>query len=79
MSEHLTSDERAWREMDSAPRWTLIEGLSDDGEVDQVEWRDNRQCMLASVAPGAGECGPGWVSKLADYLPVDPPIKWRPL
>lgn len=75
----LTNEERAWLDMESAPDSTLIEGLYADGSVDRVEWREHRQCVLASVAPGAGECGSGWVSADADYLPVDPPVKWRPL
>lgn len=67
-----------WQPIETAPRNMLVDGLYDDGDVDQVMYRHNRQCMLSDVARGAGECGPGWVSKEAGYLPVDPPLKWRP-
>jgi hypothetical protein len=69
--------EPPWQPMETAPKGVLIEGLNFDGEVDLVEYRETRQCMLASVARGAGECGPGWVSANADYLPIDAPIAWR--
>lgn len=81
MTEELrTKDPMSWLDMEIAPRdGTLIAGLNADGDIDHVEYRETRQCMLASVAPGAGERGPGWVSAFADYLPIDPPVKWRPL
>jgi hypothetical protein len=69
--------ERTWQPIETAPRNKSVEGLTADGDVDLVEWRETRQCMLASVAKGAGECGPGWVSHLADQLPIDPPVNWR--
>lgn len=56
----------------------LIEGLNFDGDVDLVEYRETRQCMLFTVAKGAGECGAGWVSANAGYLPIDAPMAWRP-
>lgn len=68
-----------WQDIETAPREILVEVLNSDGDVDLAEWRHTRQCMLASVARGAGECGPGWVSSLCGYLPIDAPEKWRPL
>lgn len=66
-----------WKPIETAPKGTLVQGLNAEGDIDVVEYRETRQCMLSSVARGAGECGPGWVSELAGYLPVDPPIAWR--
>lgn len=74
------SDEtNEWRPMETAPKGMLIEGLNADGDIDRVEYRETRQCMLSTVASGAGECGAGWVSKDAGNLPVDPPTAWRPI
>jgi hypothetical protein len=70
-------DELPWHPIESAPKNAPVEVLNADGEVDVAELVDSRQCMLASVARGAGECGPGWVSKLVDNLPIDAPMKWR--
>lgn len=47
-----------------------------DGYVDLVQWADTRKCMLATVAPGAGEVGEGFVSPAAGMLPVDTPEQW---
>jgi hypothetical protein len=66
-----------WQPMSTAPKNKLIEGLTEDNEIDLVEYRETRQCMLSSVAKGAGECGAGWVSAIAGYLPIDSPIAWR--
>lgn len=68
-----------WWPIETAPKGILVEALNSDGDIDLAEWRDTRQCILSYVARGAGECGPGWVSSLAGYLPIDPPVKWRPL
>ncbi len=73
----ISPDELTWQPMDTAPHGRLIDAINSDGNVDLVEYRQTRQCMLASVAHGAGECGPGWVSAHADYLPIDPPVGWR--
>lgn len=70
---------RGWRAIETAPKGVLVEGLNADGDIDHVEWRETRQCMLSTVAHGAGECGAGWISKEAGNLPVDPPTAWRPI
>lgn len=68
-----------WKPIEDAPKdGTLIVGLYEDGEEDLIQWRDSRQCILASVAHGAGQRGPGWASALCDFLPVDPPTAWKP-
>lgn len=66
-----------WKPIETAPRGRLIEALDEDGDIDLVEYRESRQCMLAGVAKGAGERGPGWVSAYAGYLPIDAPVAWR--
>lgn len=55
---------------------TPVEMRWRDGSTEIGEWRDRRQCMLGTRA---GECGPGLVSVLADYLPADDVTHWRPL
>jgi hypothetical protein len=70
---------RKWKPIDSAPRGELVEVLTEDGHIDRAEWREARQCMVAPVAQAAGECGPGWVSQVAGWLPIDLPTHWRPL
>lgn len=66
--------------IETAPKdGTVIVGIYEDREEDHVVWLESRQCMLSSVARGAGECGKGWASALCDFLPVDPPVYWRPL
>lgn len=64
-----------WMSMHNAPRdgrWIL--GLYDDGKM-VIRWADRRRCVLATVAPGAGEFGPGWEDQ-ENGLPVDPPHAW---
>lgn len=68
-----------WQPIETAPKGVLVEGLNADGDIDRVEWRETRQCMLSTVAHGAGEVGAGWVSKDAGNLPIDPPTAWRPI
>lgn len=74
----MEQSERTWRPIDldaKSRHWIL--GLYDDCEL-EIRWADNRQCMLSTVAPGAGQLGPGWEDR-ENHLPVDPPISWRPL
>lgn len=69
-----------WQPMHSAPMdGRYIYGLYKDGSVDVVRWEEQRRCMLAGLAPGSGDCGEGWESKIAGNLPVDPPLAWRPM
>lgn len=46
------------------------------GDSEVAQYREDRHCMLG---PGAGECGVGWVSKEAGYLPIDGIVGWMPL
>lgn len=73
----VMADASNWQPIETAPKGVLVEGLDLEGGIDHVEYRETRQCMLSTVAHGAGECGAGWVSRIAGNLPVDPPIAWR--
>ncbi len=65
--------EQGWRSMDSAPKDRPIECLHADGEPDEVEWADERACMLGRRAGAHGE---GW-QDVENRLPVDDPVLWR--
>ena len=68
---------KLWEPLATAPKdGRTIIGLYDDGEC-EIRWADLRRCVLATVAPGAGEYGPGW-EDLENCLPVDAPSAWRP-
>lgn len=57
------------------PKGVTVLGLNLDGELEDVQYRDERQCMLGTRA---GECGEGFVSIAAGYLPVDDITHWLP-
>lgn len=69
--------DREWRPMDEAPHdGTEILGWYGPDEIVRIRWAEERRCMLASVAPGAGLFGPGWEC-VAESLIVEDPLKWR--
>lgn len=69
----------AWQPMDTAPTdGTPILGYYGADEVVAIRWAESRECMLASVAPGAGLFGPGW-EDVANGLYVDDPVSWAPI
>lgn len=69
--------EEEWFPVENPPaEGIIVVGDFADGE-ELIEYRSERQCMLSSVAQGAGQVGAGWVSVDAGYLPIDPPKRWR--
>lgn len=69
----VPGDAASWPPQDQPIAIQYSDGTSEIGEH-----RENRTCMLGGLAPGAGECGPGFVSKEAGWLPVDDVIAWKP-
>jgi hypothetical protein len=66
-----------WRPMSSAPQdGTTILGRYDDRAI-PIRWAEDRVCMLASTASGAGAFGPGW-EDVDNGLYIDAPEAWRP-
>lgn len=55
-------------------------GHPERGPVERVavRWAEERVCMLADTAPGAGRLGSGW-EDVANALYVDEPTHWRPI
>lgn len=70
-----------WRQMASAPtNGTEIIGLVYDEPI-RMRWAEERKCMLAGLAPGAGLFGAGWEDTL-DHLVIFEeagPVAWLPL
>lgn len=69
-----------WRPIETAPRdGSLLRVRYANGDEDTACWQEARTCMLGR-SPGmpasAGQCGPGWVSSEAEYLPIDEPDFW---
>lgn len=68
-----------WLPMDEAPTdGSPIIGNFEHGEEVEIRWAEERRCMLASVAPGAGLFGPGWEDTY-NGLYMDDPQSWRPV
>lgn len=64
--------------IDIAPKdGTPIIGIYDDGEEFEIEWSEQRQCMLAGVGGGNGYFGCGWQDTY-NKLIVDTPLCWKP-
>lgn len=67
---------KAEKLMRNAPKdGSIIIGVYHDGEI-EIKWSNDRRCMLASVAPGAGIFPPGW-EDIENGLPIDEPLSWR--
>jgi hypothetical protein len=67
-----------WQPMEPAPTdGTPILGLFDGQEV-EMRWSEDRVCILAGTAAGAGTFGPGW-EDTTNGLYVDEPECWRPV
>jgi hypothetical protein len=67
--------------IDTAPQdGTPIIGVygTDPREECELRWAEERHCVLASVAPGAGLFGPGWEDTL-NGLAAEDPLWWRPV
>lgn len=65
--------------MQDAPRdgrWII--GFYDDPHIgeDVIGWREERYCILGAPQ---GAFGPGWIGRDCDELPVDEPMRWRPM
>ncbi|WP_027934557.1 hypothetical protein [Amycolatopsis thermoflava] len=67
-----------WRAMHSAPRdGTELIGRYGDQEI-RIRWSEQRVCMLAPVAAGAGQLGEGW-EDVCNQLYIDAPEAWKPV
>lgn len=57
----------------------IVRALFADGHVERASREEHRTCMLGPLAPGAGQRGPGWVTREPDTdpLPIDDPIAWK--
>lgn len=67
-----------YRDMDSAPKdGSTIIGLMPDGSECEVNFAQERTCMMAGYAGGYGYFGPGW-EQTDCRLIVDDPVAWRP-
>jgi hypothetical protein len=67
-----------WQPMGTAPHdGTPIVVTYGPGETAKVQWADERRCMLADVAPGAGTAGPGWEDADNHLTLDDEPQGWK--
>lgn len=76
--DELASEAGTWLNMADAPTdGTVIEGYYGPNEIVRVRFAEDRVCMLAGIAPGAGQFGEGWEDE-ANGLYANDPLAWRP-
>jgi len=64
--------------MSTAPKNEPIIGLVEGEEV-EIEWAEQRQCMLAGIGGGNGYYGPGWQDTYNHLVVYGQPEGWRPI
>jgi hypothetical protein len=62
--------------MDTAPKDRPILAIVEGEEV-EIEWADQRQCMLAGIGGGNGYFGPGWQDTYNHLVVYGEPTGWR--
>jgi hypothetical protein len=68
-----------WQSMDTAPTDGTPILVLFGGEEVEVRWAEDRVCMLAATAPGAGSFGPGWEDTANGLYTDEEPSGWRPV
>lgn len=72
----MENDEYILRPISEAPHYEPIIGVYEDGSECEVEWADQRKCMLAGVGGGNGYFGAGWQDTY-NKLIADTPKFWK--
>lgn len=68
-----------WQPMDTAPHDRPIIARFDDSDLEpyEIQWAEDRQCMLAGYAGGHGYFGPGWEDTENRLIVHGKPTAWR--